>query len=79
MAKRSLRKVPLGSSSVSSHIQSTKRYRIRVDDAWYEGSFSKRWFGWNFDDYGTDGIQLNMIDEVFEIVLSRDGSAKAKK
>ena len=64
----SLRKIRVGSSSQSSEIHSMKRYRVRIDGRWYEGSFSKQWFGWNFDGYGASGIQLNLIDEVFEIV-----------
>jgi hypothetical protein len=64
----SLKKIRVGSSSQSSEIHSRKRYRVRIDGLWYEGSFSKQWFGWNFDGYGASGIQLNLIDEVFEIV-----------
>jgi hypothetical protein len=61
-----LRRVPVGSSSQSSDIQARKRYRVKIDDEWYEGSFSRQWFGWQFDGY-RNGIQLNLIDEVFEI------------
>ena len=70
MAERSLKKIPVGSSSVSSLIFSRKRYRVLIEGQWYEGEFSKQWFGWQFDDYGISGIQLNLIDEVFEIVPS---------
>jgi hypothetical protein len=68
MADRSLKKIPVGSSSVSPLIDSRKRYRVRIEEEWYEGSFSKQWFGWQFDNYGNSGIQFNLIDEVYEIL-----------
>ena len=63
-----LKKIPVGSSSESGRIDSRKRYRVKIDGAWYEGSFSKQWFGWRFDGFGKAGIQLNLIDAVYEIV-----------
>jgi hypothetical protein len=63
-----LKKIPVGASSESSHIDSRKRYRVRIEGQWYEGSFSKQWFGWRFDGYGSSGMQLNLIDQVYEIV-----------
>lgn len=66
--KPTLKKIPVGSSSESSHIDSRKRYRVKIEGRWYEGSFSKQWFGWRFDGYGSTGIQLNLVDQVFEIV-----------
>jgi hypothetical protein len=72
-----LKKIPVGTSSTSSHINSRKRYRVKIEGRWYEGSFSKQWFGWRFDDYGTSGMQLNLIDEVYEIVPAAP-AAKSK-
>lgn len=66
--KPTLKKIPVGSSSESSHIDSRKRYRVKIEGRFYEGSFSKQWFGWRFDGYGSSGIQLNLVDQVFEIV-----------
>jgi hypothetical protein len=74
-----LKRIPIGTSSASSLIDSRRRYRVRVDDKWYEGTFSKAWFGWKFDDYGNSGIQLNLIDEVFEIVPKPKKGKKAGK
>ena len=68
MTETKLKKIPVGSSSESSHIDSRKRYRVKIDGKWYEGSFSKQWFGWKFEGYGSSGMQLNMIDQVYEIV-----------
>ncbi len=67
-AKRKLKKIPVGTASTSSHIDSRKRYRVKIEGRWYEGSFSKQWFGWRFDGYGSSGMQLNLLDEVYEIV-----------
>ncbi len=67
MATR-LKKIPVGTSSESPHIGARKRYRVQIEGKWYEGTFSKQWFGWRFDGYGDSGMQLNMIDKVYEIV-----------
>ena len=66
--KGALKKIPVGTSSESRHIDSRKRYRVRIQGRWYEGCFSKQWFGWQFENYGSSGLQLNLIDEVYEIV-----------
>ena len=58
----------MDSSSESSHIDSRKQYRVKIEGQWYEGSFSKQWFGWKFEGYGTSGMQLNLLDEVYEIL-----------
>lgn len=68
MANARLKKIPVGSSNESGQIDSRKRYRVQIDGQWYEGSFSKQWFGWKFDGYGSSGMQLNLIDQVYEIV-----------
>ena len=66
---RKLRRVQVGGSSQSGDINARRRYRVKIDGEWYEGQFSRQWFGWQFDGY-RNGIQLNLIDEVFEIVAS---------
>ncbi len=66
---RKLRRVNVGSSSQSGDINARKRYRVKIDGDWHEGQFSRQWFGWQFDGY-QNGIQLNLIDEVFEIVAT---------
>jgi hypothetical protein len=79
MSGRLLRRIRVGDSSVSSLINSRKRYRVRIERQWYEGTFSKRWFGWQFDDYGPSGIQLNLIDEVYEMALPESVSKPLRK
>lgn len=71
MAKRKLKKIPVGSSSESGHINPRRRYRVRIEGTWYEGTFSKKWFGWCFEGGGLSGTQLNLIDQVYEIVEER--------
>ncbi len=66
---RTLRPVRVGGTSQSGEIHARRRYRVKIDGDWYEGQFSRQWFGWQFDGY-RNGIQLNLIDEVFEIVES---------
>lgn len=61
-----LKRIVVGSSSESSQISAHKKYRVRIGPRWYDGSFSKRWFGWLFVEFGDTGMQLNLIDEVFE-------------
>ncbi len=63
----SLKKIRVGSSCQSGEIRSQKRYRVKIDGQWYEGFFSKQSFGWNFDGYGSSGMQLNLIDAVYEL------------
>jgi hypothetical protein len=68
MANERLKKIPVGGSSESAKIDSRKKYRVKIEGKWYEGSFSKQWLGWKFEGYGPTGIQLNLIDEVYEIL-----------
>jgi hypothetical protein len=51
---------------------------VKIEGKWYIGSFSKQWFGWKFEGYGNSGMQLNMIDQVYEIVRI-DPNKKPKK
>jgi CheY-like chemotaxis protein len=64
---KSPKRILVGSSSESRKINSYHRYRVRIGKEWYEGAFSKQWFGWNFDGIPPSGMQLNLIDEVFEL------------
>ena len=63
---RKVKRIPVTGSSESSQIHPRNRYRVKIDGQWYEGQFSKQWFGWRFDGIG-QGIQLNLIDEVYEM------------
>jgi CheY-like chemotaxis protein len=65
------KRILVGSSSESAKISSHHKYRVRIGKNWYEGAFSKRWFGWNFDGIEPSGMQLNLIDEVYELPKAR--------
>jgi hypothetical protein len=77
-AENGRKRIVVGSSSECSQISVHRKYRVRIGARWYEGTFSKRWFGWLFDNFGDTGMQLNLIDEVFEVTkgFSTKGSAK---
>ena len=64
---KALKKIPVGSSSQSGQLSPRKRYKVKIDGKWYEGMFSKQSFGWNFDGYGSSGMQLNLCDVVYEL------------
>ena len=81
VTKRILKKIRVGTSCQSGEIDSRKTYRVRIESRWYQGRFTKEWFGWNFDDYGTSGMQLNLLDAVYEIQtpsLKKRGRKPAK-
>ena len=61
------KQIRIGSSSESGDITSRKLYRAKIDGDWYEGRFSRQWFGWQFEGYRS-GIQLNLIEEMYELV-----------
>jgi len=66
-----LKRIVVGSSSETSSISAQRKYRVRIGREWLEGVFTKRWFGWNFEPFGASGMQLNLIDEVFELPQTR--------
>ncbi len=50
-------------------IEEGKSYLAKIFGKWHAGKFSRQWYGWNFDNWGTSGIQLdNSIEELYEIV-----------
>ncbi len=44
------------------------QYLARVYGRWRAGTFDRRWYGLNFTDYGSDGIELEAVEEIYEIV-----------
>lgn len=77
MERRRMKKIEVGSSSESRLINPRRRYRVMIDGKWQEGTFSKQWFGWSFDGGGAKGVQLNLIDQVFEIQPAAPAGSKA--
>lgn len=45
-----------------------KMYLAKIFGHFYLGKFSKVWYGFSFNEWGTSGIQLDSIDEVWEIL-----------
>ena len=43
------------------------QYLVRVYGRWRAGSFDRQWYGLNFTHYGPEGIELEAIDDVYEI------------
>ena len=75
--KYRLKKIKIGGKSESTEISDRKHYRVKIDGEWYEGTFAKRWFGWEFEGAQNQiKMQLNLIDEAYELVLV---PAKEKK
>lgn len=70
-AEPKLKRIPVGTSSESGRISPRKRYRVLVDGRWLEGSFTKKWFGWCFEAPNESGLQMNLLDQVYEIVEER--------
>jgi hypothetical protein len=67
--KYKLKRIKIGGKSESNEISDRKHYRVKIDGDWYEGTFSKKWFGWNFEDSkGQIQMQLNLLDEAYEVV-----------
>lgn len=46
------------------------QYLVRVYGRWRAGTFDRQWYGLNFTKYGSEGLELEAIDEVYEIAES---------
>jgi hypothetical protein len=63
-----LRKVPLnGSNTNDAIVPFENEYLVRVCGRWRAGTFDRQWYGLNFTAYGSEGIELQDVDEVYEI------------
>lgn len=66
-----LKKVDLSRMQGCNHdgIDAKSSYLVKVYGDWCAGKFSKQWYGWNFDNWGTSGIQLDSsgITAVYKI------------
>jgi hypothetical protein len=64
------RKVQRRAGSKDDRISADKTYFAKIHGRWYFGRFSTQHFGWNFDDWGTSGLQLDSIEDLYEVDLS---------
>ena len=55
------KEVDLSKCKESNHpdIRSNRKYLVKIAGQYFLGYFSRQWYGWNFDDWGTSGIQLD--------------------
>jgi hypothetical protein len=56
--------------SKDDRIKQGIRYFARIHGQWFFGSFDEEWYGWNFSGWGTSGIQLDSIEDLYEVDLS---------
>jgi hypothetical protein len=57
-------------SSQDDRIDPDKTYLALIFGEWCLGQFSQEWYGWSFDNWGTSGIQLDSIEDLYEVDLS---------
>jgi hypothetical protein len=63
-----LTRIHWGENPQTPLINEHRSYLVKIYGSWYAGSFSMQWYGWNFDNWGTSGIQLSpYITEVYLI------------
>jgi hypothetical protein len=63
-----LKKIQLnGSNTNDAIVPFETQYLVRVCGRWRAGTFDRQWYGLNFTAYGSEGIELEAIDEVYEI------------
>lgn len=54
-------------SAKNDNINNDATYLVQIHGRWHMGGFSEQWYGWNFQNWGTSGIQLDLIDKVYEV------------
>jgi hypothetical protein len=63
-----LRKIELnGTNANDAIVPYDAQYLVKVCGRWRAGIFDRQWFGLNFSNYGSSGIELEAIDEVYEV------------
>jgi hypothetical protein len=67
-----LRQVNLnGTNANDAIVPYDAQYLVKVCGRWRAGAFDRQWYGLNFTNYGSEGIELEAIDEVYEIIDAR--------
>lgn len=41
------------------HINKNKQYLAKIDGDYFAGNFSEQWYGWSFNGWGENGLQLD--------------------
>ena len=72
-----LKEIDLSKSERCNHpdIKEKRYYLARINDKWYAGTFTKQWYGWNFDAVYDAGYQLDYggLQELYEIAGRKAG------
>lgn len=64
----SLKRIDLnGTNTNDAIVPYETQYLVKVCGRWRAGVFDRQWYGLNFSNYGSEGIELEEIDEVFAI------------
>lgn len=56
-----------GSNANDAIVPFENQYLVLVGGRWRAGTFDRQWFGLNFSNYGSEGVELGAVDEVYEI------------
>jgi hypothetical protein len=73
-----LRQVNLnGTNANDAIVPYDAQYLVKVCGRWRAGAFDRQWYGLNFTNYGSEGIELEAIDEVYEIIDARSAADEA--
>ena len=72
----SLRRIDISENKKSQskqhiEISADKTYLALIYGQWYVGSFHKEWYGWTYDGWKYNSMQLNNIDVLYEIDLPK--------
>lgn len=62
--------VQRSSGSQDDRILTGQTYFAKIHGNWFLGTFSKQWYGWSFNNWGRSGMQLNLIEDLYEVDLS---------
>lgn len=63
-----LRKIELnGTNANDAIVPYEAQYLVKVCGRWRAGTFDRQWYGLNFTNYGSSGIELEAIDELYEV------------
>lgn len=66
-----------GTNANDSIVPYDAQYLVKVCGRWRAGAFDRQWYGLNFTNYGSEGIELEAIDEVYEIVEAASAGGAA--
>lgn len=73
-----LRQINLNGTNANDAIAPYEgQYLVKVCGRWRAGTFDRQWYGLNFTNYGSEGIELEAIDEVYEILDAQQAGAAA--